>query len=535
MNLQELIRRIRNGIVALWQRTERRDRLRFFTVAGVALAIIIVAAVLLNQTNWVPLAGDLTSAQSREITAGLSAQGIPYQEQSGGALVLVPEKRRTEAAAYLIANDIPSDGTSYEIFQRGSGLTVSQYEREKWYYYQLENQLKTELQNVNNIRSATVKLAIPEQRASIFTSSSVPKASVHLVTADGANPDQATVRMAKAMVAGAVVDLAPENVTVTCQNGYVLDDTETMFSRAVDRITQQRMIENELERGVSALLDSIAGPDNYTLGAGVTLNYDRHSEQRLTRVPVVDEDGIIESIQTTSEIARGAGVAAGEPGFDENGGGDDYDEVNQNNIDYWEKNVSIINYLVSEIVEQFEYAEGVVEDIFFSLVLNSNIFTGDNATRTMFQQIVGGAIGLPASKYSNITVNFSAFNGVTQAADDYEAWLAAERRKEAFELIRLIVLYLVIGACIMLLILRTFKILRKEVPPAPEVTPEDAELKELAALAGLAMGAQEVEIGEPAKSPAREQIEKFIEKNPDAVANLLRNWLSDEAQVTKKK
>ncbi|MDR0248589.1 MAG: flagellar M-ring protein FliF [Oscillospiraceae bacterium] len=536
MNLQELIRRVRDWVVALWQRTEKRDRRRFFVVSGVALAVIVVAVSLLNRTTWVPLASDLTPVQSQEIAQGLAAQGIPYRSSGGGSLIEVPERRRTEAAMYLQNNNIPSDGSSFELFQRGSGLVVSQYERERWFYYQLESDITRALLNMYNVRQAFVKLAIPESRPSIYAQTSEPKASVHIVTADGSTPGSDFALAIKANVAATVVDLSPDNVTVTCQNGYILDDTETVLSRANDRLALSRAIESEFERGVRALLDSVAGPDNYTVKSSVRLNFDSHIADKLTYEPVTDENGIIESIQELSEQARGAGVAVGEPGFDENGGGDTYDDVDGNNVDYWQKNVSTINYLVSQVVEHIEYEQGAIEELFFAIVLDSAVFTNDTATANMFRQIIGGAIGLPSSKYSNISVSVQTFTGKQQAADDYDEWQRQQRRAQIIALIRSVVLYLVIGACVILLILRTFKILHKE-EPKPEVSPEDAEAAELAALAqlaGMAPEEEEMTLGETTKSPAREQIEKFIQKSPDAVANLLRNWLNEE-QASKKK
>ena len=37
---------------------------------------------------------------------------------------------------------------------------------------------------------------------------------------------------------------------------------------------------------------------------------------------------------------------------------------------------------------------------------------------------------------------------------------------------------------------------------------------------------EEIEFND--KSSAREQIEKFVDENPEAVASLLRNWLNEE-------
>ena len=61
-----------------------------------------------------------------------------------------------------------------------------------------------------------------------------------------------------------------------------------------------------------------------------------------------------------------------------------------------------------------------------------------------------------------------------------------------------------------------------------EVTELETELSVESLLATTKENQQLEEIEFNDKSSAREQIEKFVDENPEAVANLLRNWLNEE-------
>ena len=62
-------------------------------------------------------------------------------------------------------------------------------------------------------------------------------------------------------------------------------------------------------------------------------------------------------------------------------------------------------------------------------------------------------------------------------------------------------------------------------------TGEEVEEEEELSIENLLQSTQEPELEDinvDDKSDARKIIEKFVDENPDAAANLLRNWLNDD-------
>ena len=537
MNFLGIFQRLRQMIVDLWQRTEKRDRNRFFIISGVSVAVLAIAMILLTRTTYVQLASgsQLDPARTAEITAALSEQGIAYRTDASGA-ILVPEKSRIAAANYLSVNGIPSSmERNTDIYALGTGLTTNNAQQEQYRIYQLEQYIEMALRSIDGVRHAQVILAVPQEKVSIVRNNQPPvTASVQLITDDGTAPSRNTTEAIRAITANAVAGLDNENVAVSYQGGLLLTDrTDTYEELYKNRNALKQQIERDHEQGVRALLDTVLGYDNYTVKANVTLDFDQASEQHKIYTPSTEDgEGMVESMQTLQEIAEGYGVPAwGPTGMDwDGGGGDDYTEIEQMNRSYYEKSTTTLNYLVNETITLLEKASGTIDSQTFSIVVDKEVFPEDNKTTTNIQNVVGGALGLVGRDAQNrISVMYEEFVGKKGEEASREAYRQDQERARMMDLIRLIALYVVIGACVIVLILKTYSLLKKE-PTEEELLAGaieegyDPEMDEMAALVEMAtLG----EITEAPKSPFRVEIEKFIDKNPDAVANLLRNWLNE--------
>jgi flagellar M-ring protein FliF len=533
VNFVAIFQRLRQMVVDLWQRTEKRDRSRFFVIAGASFIVIIVALVMLTRTTYVTLmsgsqVASLGTISRDEILTALADRNIAHRMDSDGA-ILVPEKNYSQALTQLASN--PSTVTiSLEIYKEGTGLTTNSAQQEQFRTYQLEAHIRQAICDIDGIENAFVMLAIPQGRVSILASQQPkPSASVYLRTRDGSTPNRRLVESVKAIAAFAVAGLEPVNVAVTYQGGALLDPVEDDYQEIFQqRFEQQDRMERHLEQGVNSLFEPIFGFDNFRLAANVLLNYDVDVSSSVEFTPSIDENGVVESIQTLREMAEGTfGGIGGIAGADENGMGDMYDEVDENGRNYWEKSTDTINYNVNEHRRTIEKAQGTIEKLTISATFNSDIFTGDPAFINGIKNSIAGAIGLTST--DNVQVLFEEFKGNKAILEDRAAWEAQQNRQAIMELIRIIALYVVIGVCIALLILKTYALMKKE-PTEEELLADaiaegyDPEFDEMAALVEMAtLG----EITEAPKSQFREQIENFIDKNPVAVADLLRNWLDD--------
>ena len=118
--------------------------------------------------------------------------------------------------------------------------------------------------------------------------------------------------------------------------------------------------------------------------------------------------------------------------------------------------------------------------------------------------------------------------------DEIAAWEAYDTTVRQQDLIRTIIIGGVALAIAVLLFLLGLSIIRAVKPPP--VLAEgaridllaDGDLDDEAFLAAEVEARKRAEIDLQAKQPELDSIEGFIEKDPAAVAQLLRNWLTDE-------
>ena len=86
--------------------------------------------------------------------------------------------------------------------------------------------------------------------------------------------------------------------------------------------------------------------------------------------------------------------------------------------------------------------------------------------------------------------------------------------------------YLMIILTVLIIALLIFVILRGASPLAAEEEEPELSVEQLLATTKENQSIDDIEFSD--KSETRKMIEKFVDENPEAVAQLLRNWLNDE-------
>ncbi len=532
LNILDLIKKARQSIVELWERTEKKDRKRFFLIAGTALVVIVVSVLLLTKTNWVPLYSSLDAQSSSLVTAALGERGTPFQVADGGATILVPDNIKDQVSIDFAAQGIPSTGLTYDLFALGNGLTSSTYEKRIYENYQLQEHIKTSLKRIGSIQDALVLLAIPDNDHAIFQNEvQDTTASVVLTMRDGAVPTPELVQTVENLVVGAVPGMHPGNVKITDDNGALLQNRDDIYSSLQSNYAFQKQVESDLASSVYNLLKPLFGANRVRARVGATLNFDDHAIQSTTFSPVVDEDGIPISVNTINEQVKGYPSVAGEPGIDPNGGAPEYTEVEGTTASEYSKYTETINYEVNKVEEQIVKARGSIEHLTIAVTIDSTGLDQQTAAGAdAVRALVGGATGLEKADYGLISVEFYPFLGAAEDQAILDQAASDMRRAELFELIKTLFLFAIIGVCIILLIVRTLSLFKKK-PSEAELLALDklgqaeAELDEYGELVKLATAGAQIEV---TKSPVRERVEEFIDNNPDAVAQLLRNWINDE-------
>ncbi len=531
--MKGILDRLKTALTDLWNRTSKKDRLRFFTITGVALIVIIVAVSALTRTKYAVMARNLDPATAGEMLASLQAMGIPTQTD-GPSTILVPQEQVSELQMEMARQGFNKSGFTYELFARGSGFGTTEYEKRMYALFDTQDRLSVDLRSVPGILDAKVMIAQQDNRSAYTSAQVVPTtASVMLTLDPSISLSQENVSVIESLVSHSVEGLLAENVFITDQSLRRLNRREIEDLDMMENNHQMELaVRDDFVQNIMSILVPVFGADNVRVTGAVGLNFDNHSTESVVFTPVIDDKGIELSLRTISEKAKGTATTGGVPGIDDNGGAPTYPEVDTSNLSDYSRVSQEINYEVNQTLDKIQHARGTISDLSFSVVINTDKLSADNNSAEAVQNLVACAVGLDKAEYDRIAVAFQKFDGAAANEELMKSYEDARSKAELYNLIKIIALYLVIGVCVILIFYRIFRFFNPKVESEVaedvleqiEQSGEDAELQELMALA-TDPGNEEITV---VKSPARQRVEEFTEKNPEAVASILRAWINED-------
>ncbi|MDR0324834.1 MAG: hypothetical protein LBI19_01895 [Oscillospiraceae bacterium] len=534
--LQGILNRVRGWFSGIWEKTEKRDRTRFLVISGIAVVLIIAAAVMLNNNKYTEFVTINDPEQRRSVSAALSENGI-RPRISGNTLLVDKSDYLSANAVYLAMADanVGFEGLDFAIYEMATGITSTDADRRNYTVFQLRRDLKATFEALPFVSSAEVIITIPQKQI-IFQNDYVPPtASVALFLTTEITQSQ--VETIEKFVANAVGGMSPEDVMVTDQFMRPLrkeSGEEDIATRVSANYEHQKRVEQDLAAGVTRQLSVIFGPSNIGVNVSAKLNFDDYERRSQEFIPVVgDDEGIVRSMETLMEHAKGAGPLGGTVGTDPNGLGMDgldaaeYVEVMEQLMSEYDKEQNVTNYEISEVNEYLRTAHGTIEEVTVGITINEDLLEQEGLAMAAdaVRRLAAAAVGLQPDQYeTNVVVEYLPMlqPRLNQAEED--AFNEQKQREELYALIQTLVLYGIIGICFILLILRTFALLKPKPVELPgEILAGDVE--DYSDLLEAATVSMELEV---TKTPSRERVEEFIENNAEAVAHMLRTWLQDE-------
>ncbi len=266
------------------------------------LAVVLGMAWYSGRPDWRVLFSGLESKDVAMVSQELAAAGIAFQTTADGAGVEVPAEMLDKARMEVAAKGMPQTGRlGFELFDKPNWVG-SEFDERVNYQRALEGELEHTIATLGVVRSARVHLVLPQ--ASLFTSEQkAAKASVVLKLKRANLPVEETESI-RNLVAGAVENLTPEQVTLVDADGRV--NLEARRSGAA-----QGDAEQALEAKLLAMLEPLAGAGN--VRATVNVSYEQGTEERTDEVFDPSQTAAL-SIKKTEQMSSGSKVAQGVPG-----------------------------------------------------------------------------------------------------------------------------------------------------------------------------------------------------------------------------
>lgn len=540
----------------------KSQKVMLFTSSTIILLSVIIGIVLTTRPNYVSIFSGLDPKESAEIQKILQDQKIDSKVTNGGTTILVKDSDvdKAKMAAALSGYPKSSEITFEDALKLSSSMTATESDKRRTFIKLKESELQNALKEMNDyIEDATVSLSIPEDYTfALKDETNKPSASVKLTLKRSLSSDQ--VEGIQRFVAASVEGLAPENVVIIDNKGNYLSDNSTDSFDGIS--TKQLQIKiatkNDIEKKVKELLGNyVSSPEDVKVSVNLDMNFDMQKINETKYTPVLEDSGIVLSKKTTKEDVLNGSSASGVPGTNTNPNQNppQYPLNTQNGQSSYSKTDETINYQNNEKKVETIKAPGTINYDNSSIAVVLYRYTtyrqedyeksnqAKNLSWTAFKaqnQNNKRSFLTNQKEVQNIINLVKSATGIQNVTvEGYEIPTFVDKPKTQIPLdyIYMLFAFLLLMAFALSLIIKAIKL-----KPTKQV--------ELAGMGGVGLQApteevveevitevpkrretppiEEINIEEFGTNQYEKQLDRLIKEKPELVAQLLRNWLSEE-------
>lgn len=380
-------------------------------VIGMIVALSVVAS-LAGQVNYAVLFSGMDESDAGDVYNVLEEMGVDVKA-SGNGTIMVPKEEVDQLRYQLNAQGYPKSGLNYDIYTNNAtsfGMTDS--DKQLYLKFQLEQNISQTINRMDKIKSSTVMITLADDSNYVLSDqgSTAATASVVLELEEGATLSNSDADTIRAVVSKSISELPPENITIADSKMNIYNEGASGDDSVDEHLALQTQVAEQLRQQIISLLTPVFGAEKLSASVNVVLNFDKTTTNSITLSPPVDNgenNGIIVSMKDMEEKVSGGTAASGEPGQTTNGGGTTTYQASASpsaSGDY--SNVTKeINYEVNQINEQLEKAQGTIQDLSATVIIDG----GDDVKALLpdIQNQIATAIGVPADKITVANMSFA--------------------------------------------------------------------------------------------------------------------------------
>lgn len=536
--MQERLKEIPTRLMEFWKKYSSKQKTIIIAVICLVLLAIGIAAYLVSRPTYTKFQVFNELKDASAMADALDEQGITYKTSKDGLTIFVKQSDMTEAFYTMSDNNLVDTGYTWDkAFDNSMSTTESEKSQKR--NLALQTEIQKSLNQYSFISDAKVFIEVPQQTYSILDEEE--KTSITALVAVREDKKQELTTDTSQALAGWLANTVGtdlEHVLINDTegncifNGAMADALGGTFTGGATEYCEK--LRETIANNVTKMLVKLGYSDIQPGTQGIRFNMSK-VETLTKRYSVAEgrEYGYPTNLYTyASEGGSGDG---GEPGTASNDSDTDYvmqsgsrsssslkiekyqdlltDETIENiknetpAILYDESSLGIValRYRVYE-EEQLE-ADGTLDNMTF------DEFIAQNSERTQIDV-----------SDEEIAV-LSQGTGVDPARISIMAY-EVPKFVEKPDTTKTIADYLMVILAVLIIALLIYVVIRGTAPV--KVSEEEPELsvEQLLATTKENQSLDDIEFSD--KSETRKMIEKFVDENPEAVAQLLRNWLNDE-------
>lgn len=543
-----------NSTRTRWQGLELVQKRRLVMACAGLIVALAVTMFFMVRPDWAVLHNNLDRVTINEMRNVLRDNNIRYRIAQGGTAIEVRYGDLNEALVEVHSNiDVFSTGGERFLLSNaleGINMSTSETAMDQMFRRVDENEIAVSLMLLDGIVDANVSLVVADPR-SVFLGNSASSASVVLHTTRPFSQQEAL--MMANTIAGSVESLSIENVTITDQNlnnifhgGSVGDDRFGGNSDVDLRVAHATRLENNVRHMLSQLFSDVSVTSNIALNLDHTVT----NATTFTEPGGVGTGGIVSDEEILNETAEGTGGAgATEPGAFANDGGVPGTMLAGAQGDFnAQREVINRQYLVNEvrtiteshpgslIAEESSLSAMVRRDIF----VHEDMFTSGNLALSVDVVLEDGWSWETFIQANQFPITMEIEPGILSMLADASG-IPVENISVfgTYQLLFIhapvtpinwhtLVLALVIVAFLALLV---FGMMRRNkevevIDVEPELSVEDLLVStQIEKMEEDKESLQEIAYS--IDNEVKQQIDKFVNEKPEAVAQLLRSWMNE--------
>lgn len=536
--MQERIKEIPAKFVEFWNKYTGKQKTIIIAVVCVVLFAIGIAAYIVSRPTWVQFNHFSSIDDANAMSDALEENGIDWKSSKDGKTLYVHDEDMTDALYAMSDNNLVDTGYSWDDAFNNS-MSTTESEKDQKRILALQSSIQKSMLNYSFIDNADVFIDVPESSYSVLDEEGETSITAR-IKVNEKNADELDSKTAESLaywLAG-TVGTDVENVIINDSDGKCLfngastDGLGGVLSGGVQEYCEN--LRATMASNVTNLMIK-SGYDDVEVGTqGIQFNMEK-AEVLSKKYSVADGREYGYPTNLYNYESEGGNGTEGEPGTGSND--DDTDTVINQSGNY-SSNVTIEKLqglLTDETIENIKRETPTVETEQSSLgivLLDYRVYkeeelerdgTLDNMTFEEFMTANSERTEItPTDAQIQLISDATGVDVANISVVAYEVPKFVEKTNTS----RGIADYLMIILAVLIIALLIFVVLRGTAPV--KVSDEEPELsvEQLLATTKENQSLEDIEFSD--KSETRKLIEKFVDENPEAVAQLLRNWLNED-------
>lgn len=535
--MPEFLTNFSNQITEYWNKFSRTQKIQIIAIFAIGLTALVVLTLVLSQPDYVVYKEEVTATEMSTIKSTLDGANIRLQISDDGTSVSVESGKLNDARFALAdAGILPNDGFTYEEYFQSLSLTMSTTDKKIMAKLAAETYMAENIKAISTISDASVSLVIPDNGRTLFAEEKKASASIWLDLTNELNEDQ--IYGIASMVESAVENLSTDDIKIFDRKNTKLLYNGSPGSGRIGTLDSymeaERIQESYYADAIEMLILNSGEYDDAAVQVNLTLDFDEENVQSETHTL---PEGQSESLPSRIYLMEQTGTnseAGGTPGTDSNSDTTQY-VIDNGGTSESSTTITEKDYRVNTELKNVTKSIGSVKTDQSSVSItviryndhNQDLLEANGAlTDTTWEQYQAD---------NDIVTRLEVDETVIASVANYANLDTDDVVIMAFEKPRFIPTppaedqiadYIPVIIIVLMIALLGYAVYKGTEPvEITEVEPE-LSVEDMLATTKVTEELEAIEFDD--KSEARVQIEKFVEENPEAVAQLLRNWLNED-------